>query len=76
MDNKRYIDASSTQDGLVRYINHCRSGNRKKKECKRNNTRFSVKRDKSGAYIKTTHKVKKGKEFFVSYGSDYWKKKR
>ena len=38
----KVIDAASTQSGIARYANDCRGDNRRQKQCKGNNSKFTV----------------------------------
>jgi SET domain-containing protein len=68
----RIIDARSTQSALGRYINDCRTVNRERKECKGNNTKWSVSRRGGNVSIKAKKNIKKGDELYISYGRGYW----
>ena len=66
------LDSFSTQHGLGRMANDCRSVNRKKGECTRNNARFSTNTSARTASLKATRSIPAGSEVFVPYGNDYW----
>jgi len=72
--NNRFIDAVKTNSGPARYANDCRASNKAKGECKGNNAKFTKSQHKMN--IKATKNIKNKDEIFVSYGSDYWKKKK
>lgn len=75
----QYIDARSTQSSLGRYANWCKPENKEKKQCKGANARLTNPSIKPGrrrptGSIKVKPRgsgVKKGQEFFVSYGGSY-----
>ena len=73
--HKRVMDAKSTQSGLARYANDCRTSNKKDGECKGNNTRFvlNTRAGKTTIWLRATKNITAGSELFVSYGSKYWK---
>lgn len=60
----KYVDARSTQSSIVRYINDPKGSKFQA------NTRFTP-----AGYVQTTKAIPKGKELFVHYGNDYWKKR-
>jgi hypothetical protein len=67
VNQNKYIDARSTQSGVARYINSNTGPGLKKKytaNCKFNQNQWVV----------LTKSVKKGEEFFLSYGRQYWAK--
>ena len=66
------LDGNSTQHGNGRYANDCRSKNKKKKECKGNNSRFSTNTSLRTASPKATKTIPANTEVFVNYGNDYW----
>jgi len=70
----KVIDAYSTQHGIARYANDCRSANIKKGECKGSNARFSssTRDGKTLVWLTSTKRIKAGGEIFVSYGRGYW----
>ena len=70
----KVIDAYSTQHGIARYANDCRSANIKKGECKGSNARFSssTRDGKTSVWLTSTKRIKAGGEIFVSYGRGYW----
>ena len=60
------IDAARTNTGYGRWLNDPKGTGR------RANARFVIDRINKKARLVTTKKVKKGEEFFVSYGPSYW----
>jgi hypothetical protein len=73
----RVLDASSTQSGIARYANDCRGKNKKKKQCKGNNAKFSIstRNGTTNVWLVSTKAISAGSEIFVSYGgASYWKK--
>jgi SET domain-containing protein len=73
----RVLDASSTQSGIARYANDCRTVNKKKKQCKGNNAKFSISTRKgvTSVWLVSTKAISAGSEIFVSYGgSAYWRR--
>ena len=69
------IDASSTQAGIARYTNDCRAENKRKKECKGSNTKFSesTRNGQTTVWLVSTKRIQAGSELFVSYGRAYWR---
>jgi len=76
LPNGKVLDAHSTQHGIARYANDCRSANKKKGECKGTNARLtsSTRDGKTTVWLKSTKRIKAGDEIFVSYGRGYWSK--
>jgi len=72
--HKRVIDAASTQSGLARYANDCRSANKREGDCKGNNSRFVIatRAGKTTVWLRATKNIKAGSEIFISYGRKYW----
>ena len=68
----RVIDAASTQDGIARYSNDCRTKNKKSGHCSGNNARFVVNHRNDTVWLRSTKNIPAGSEIFVSYGSGYW----
>jgi hypothetical protein len=70
----KVLDAHSTQHGIARYANDCRTANKNKGECKGANARLtSNTRDgKTTVWLKSTKKIMAGHEIFISYGRGYW----
>ena len=71
----RVLDAASTQSGIARYANDCRSVNKREKQCKGNNSRFSVSTRKgiTSVWLVSTKSIPANSEIFVSYGArSYW----
>ena len=73
INKKQILDGRSTQSGLGRYANSCRTGNVKKKECKRQNAKLVVDNRKKTARVKATKNLKAGSEVYVPYGRGFWK---
>jgi hypothetical protein len=72
LNKKQILDGRSTQSGLGRYSNNCRKGNKKKKQCRGNNSRITVNQRKRTARLKATKNIKKGSEIFTSYGRSFF----
>jgi hypothetical protein len=73
INKDQILDGSSTQSGLGRYANSCRRANRDKGDCKGNNGKLVVNKQKKTARIKATKTIAKGSEVFVPYGFSFWK---
>ncbi len=71
----RVVDARSTQSGIARYANHCRTINKRRGECNGNNAKFSVstRGGITSIWLVSTKRIPAGSEIFVSYGSGYWR---
>jgi SET domain-containing protein len=75
INKKEAIDARKTgTSSLGGRANDCRSVNKKKGECKSNNSKFVVDKRRKKARLKATKAIKKGDEVFVGYGRSYWSK--
>jgi len=74
--HNKVIDASSTQSGIARYANDCRSSNKAQGHCKGSNAKFSVSTRKgvTSVWIVSTKRIPANTEIFVSYGRGYWNK--
>ena len=66
------LDGRSSQSGLGRYVNDCRSEDRQAGDCRGNNSKIAVNRQQRTANIKATRNIQRGEEIFASYGSEYW----
>lgn len=73
LDRKTIVDAKSTQSGPMRYINHCRTTNKRSGQCKGNNAKYAPNHRKKRISVKATKKIKAGEEIFASYGRNYWR---
>ena len=60
------IDAARTNTAEGRMINDARGSGKK------NNTRFSCNQTKKTAVLRALKAIRKGEEYFVSYGNAYW----
>ena len=72
---QRVLDAASTQSGIARYANDCRSANKREKHCKGNNAKFSIstRNGVTSVWLVSTKTIPANSEIFVSYGgSSYW----
>ena len=72
---QRVLDAASTQSGIARYANDCRSANKREKHCKGNNSKFAIstRKDVTSVWLVSTKTIPANSEIFVSYGgSSYW----
>ena len=70
----RVLDAWSTQSGIARMANDCRTANKRAGQCKGSNSRF-VKSTRGGhttVSLKSTKRIPKGGEIYVAYGRQYW----
>lgn len=67
-NKNQFYDATPTSriKSVAGLFNTCRSQNKIKKYCKRNNAKIL-----STGSIRTLHNIKKGEEIFVPYGKDY-----
>ena len=68
VNKDKYIDARSTQSSVARYINSNTAPGIKKKYVA--NAKFT-----QNQWVVLTKSVKKGEEFFLSYGKGYWSDK-
>jgi SET domain-containing protein len=69
------MDAASTQTGLARYANDCRSANKRAGQCKGNNSKFDMTTTRAGKttiWLRATKNIKAGSEILISYGRKYW----
>ena len=69
------MDAASTQSGLARYANDCRSANKRAGQCKGNNSKFDMTTTRAGKttiWLRATKNIKAGSEILISYGRKYW----
>ena len=71
----RVIDAASTQSSIARYANNCRGADKKAKECRGNNAKFSINNRTTPptVWIKATKNIAAGTEILLAYGSGYWR---
>ena len=71
----RVIDGVSTQSALGRYVNHCRSVNKKAGHCKGNNARYVISNrdDETIIWVRAIKNIPANSEIFVSYGRNYWR---
>ena len=69
---KLVMDGRSTQSALGRYANHCRSKNKKKKQCSGINAKFSINQQKKTVSVRAKKNIPAHSEIFVSYGKEYW----
>ena len=71
----KVMDAASTQSGIARYANDCRTANQRLKQCKGNNSKFNVsaRAGTSSVWLTSTKRIPANTEIFVSYGGrGYW----
>jgi hypothetical protein len=66
----KYINANRS-DSYGSYANDCRTTNRQRRECKRNNARFKLKSD-GNIDIVAIKNIDKNEEIFIAYGRQYW----
>lgn len=72
---QRVLDAASTQSGIARYANDCRSINKRENQCRGNNAKFAISTRKgvTSVWLVSTKPIPANTEIFVSYGgSSYW----
>jgi RNase H-like domain found in reverse transcriptase/Integrase zinc binding domain/Chromo (CHRromatin Organisation MOdifier) domain len=72
--NKHHFINANRHIDTGGFANECRHTNRREKQCKGNNSRFTVNQPKKQVWIKTTRTIPPDTEVFVPYGADYWKK--
>lgn len=74
LTKNKYIDASPklSNSSIGAYSNMCRTVNKKKKECKGNNSNLATNRNRTDGFLKATKPIKKNDEIFTSYGNAYW----
>ena len=70
-NDKRHIDARSTQSCMARYANACNTANKKNKHCKGNNARFDKGPGGNVVLRVLGDPIKAGQEIFVSYDKYY-----
>lgn len=68
----RTLDASSSQDGIARYANDCRTANKNAGECRGNNARFKVNHQRNTVRLVATKRIPANTEVFLGYGVRYW----
>ena len=70
----KIIDAAFTQSGLARYANGCRAGNKRAKQCKGSNSKFSTSTmgGVTRVWLTSTKLIRANTEVFVSYGKAHW----
>ena len=70
----KVLDAASTQSGLARYANDCRASNKRAKQCKGSNSKFSTstRGGVTRVWLTSTKLIRANTEIFVSYGKAYW----
>ena len=70
----KVLNAASTQSGLARYANDCRAGNKRSKQCKGSNSKFSTstRGGVTRVWLTSTELIRANSEIFVSYGKAYW----
>jgi len=68
-------DSASTQAGIGRYANTCRTKNKREKDCKGNNAELVESSMGRRVHLETidNKRIKKGDEVLVRYGRGYWK---
>ena len=74
INQKQMLDAAKSRY-LGGFINDCRESQRRKRFCPGVNAKFSKGKGRS-IWIKATKNVPPNREIFVSYGAEYWRKKR
>ena len=67
----RYIDAKSTQSGIVRYINHCKTEDRRRGYCRGQNVTY--RRHHGHVNVVAKQRIPAGSELFVSYGRTFFR---
>ena len=84
-DNAQYVDFSSTQSSLIRWINDCPVWSRDANECNGTNARFVISFPHTNPVdtehgtgrlptitVRATRAIAAGDEIFVPYGPAYW----
>ena len=71
LNKDQILDGKSTQSGIGRYANNCKTENKKKGECQGNNARIIPNVRNKTATIRATKGITKGTEIFVPYGRHY-----
>ena len=72
LNNNQVLDGKSTQSGLGRYANTCKTANKRLGQCKGQNAKLTVNHRNQTASIKATKKIKAGEEVYVPYGNNFW----
>ena len=70
-DATHTIDGRSTQSGIARYSNDCRTADRLAGRCRGNNARLRITRQKN-VILESKSRIPANTEVFNSYGKDYW----
>jgi len=64
-------DARSTQSGMGRYANDCRTANRNAGHCVHNNTKPALNASTGRITLKARRRIRRGDEIFQGYGRAY-----
>ena len=70
-DATHTIDGRSTQSGIARYSNDCRTADRLAGRCRGNNARLRITRQKN-VILESKGRIAANTEVFNSYGNYYW----
>lgn len=69
----KVIDASNPKEiGLGRWINDCRTIDRRNNNCRGQNTKFAHDRRNNKVNIKTNRRIQKNEELYIPYSRSYW----
>ena len=71
INNRTILDSKSTQSGMARYANTCKTENRRDEDCVSNNSRIVVNPRNQTASLKATRRIPIGKEVFAAYGNRF-----
>ncbi len=71
INNRTILDSKSTQSGMARYANTCKTENRRDGDCVSNNSRIVVNSRNQTASLKATRRIPTGNEVFAAYGNRF-----
>lgn len=70
VSGNHFIDAQHPKN-TGRYANKCTAANKRQKQCKGNNTKFTADRRTNKAYLTALKGIPAGDEIFINYGRDF-----
>jgi len=71
INNRTILDSKSTQSGMARYANTCKTENINNRHCTGNNSRIVVNSRNQTASLRATRRIPTGSEVFASYGNRF-----
>jgi len=71
INNRTILDSKSTQSGMARYANTCKTENRRDGDCVSNNSRIVVNPRNQTASLRATRRIPIGNEVFAAYGNRF-----